>query len=115
MTWRRLAKGELSWETLRRRSRILEWPRPFSGGRVFLGAAPPIANPYPNIDPNIFPVRVSDAAGRTSGLYLHTSPELAMKKLLAAGSGKHFFLGKVFRDREGSPLHHPEFTMLEWY
>src|SRR3990172_2891737 len=115
MTWRRLAKGELSWETLRRRSRILEWTRAFFRERGFLEVDPPIANPYPNIDPNIFPVRVSDAAGRTSGLYLHASPELSMKKLLAAGSRNIFFLGKVFRDREGSPLHHPEFTMLEWY
>jgi len=115
MTWRRLARGELSWETFRGRSRILEWTRAFFRERGFLEVDPPVANPYPNIDPNIFPVRISDAAGRTSGLYLHTSPEPWMKKLLAAGSGNIFFLGKVFRDREGSPLHHPEFTMLEWY
>jgi lysyl-tRNA synthetase class 2 len=115
MTWRRLARGGISWETLRRRSRILEWTRAFFRERGFLEVDPPIAQPYPNIDPNVFPVRVSDAAGRISDRYLHTSPELSMKKLLAAGSGNIFFLGKVFRDREGSPLHHPEFTMLEWY
>lgn len=115
MTWGRLAKGELSWETLTRRSRVLESTRAFFRERGFLEVDPPIAQPYPNIDPNVFPVRVSDAAGKTSGLYLHTSPELSMKKLLAGGAGNIFYLGKVFRDREGSPVHHPEFTMLEWY
>jgi lysyl-tRNA synthetase class 2 len=115
MTWRRLAIGELSWETLRLRSRILEWTRRFFRERGFLEVDPPIAQPYPNIDPNVFPVAVSDASGRISDLYLHTSPELSMKKLLAAGSGNIFSLGKVFRDREGTPLHRPEFTMLEWY
>ena len=115
MTWNRRAKGELSWETLTRRSRVLESTRAFFRERGFLEVDPPIAQPYPNIDPNVFPVSVSDAAGRASRLYLHTSPELSMKKLLAGGAGNIFYLGKVFRDREGSPLHHPEFTMLEWY
>jgi lysyl-tRNA synthetase class 2 len=114
-TWRRLADGELSWEALRARARLLEGIRGFFRERGFLEVDPPIAQAYPNIDPNIFPVKVTDASGKAARLYLHTSPELAMKKLLAAGSGDIFFLGKVFRDREGSPLHSPEFTMLEWY
>lgn len=114
-TWRRLADGELSWEGLRERSRILGGIRAFFRGRGFLEVDPPFANPYPNIDPNIFPVTILDASGNAARHYLHTSPEPAMKKLLAAGSGNIFFLGKVFRDREGSPLHATEFTMLEWY
>ncbi len=53
--------------------------------------------------------------GERSRLYLHTSPEFACKKLLAAGEERIFTLARVFRNRERSPLHHPEFTMLEWY
>jgi lysyl-tRNA synthetase class 2 len=114
-TWRRLAEGELPWEALRARARILGEIRSFFRDRGFLEVDPPIAQTYPNIDPNIFPVTIAGASGKAARFYLHTSPEPAMKKLLAAGSGDIFFLGKVFRDREGSPLHSPEFTMLEWY
>ena len=53
--------------------------------------------------------------GQARPLYLHTSPEFALKKLLAAGEPRLFELARVWRNRERGPLHHPEFTLLEWY
>lgn len=60
----------------------------------------------------------SEAVGPDGGrrpVFLHTSPEFAMKKLLAAGETKLFEFARVFRNRERGPLHAREFTMLEWY
>jgi lysyl-tRNA synthetase class 2 len=53
--------------------------------------------------------------GRRTPLYLHTSPEFACKKLLAAGERRIFSFAQVFRNRERGPLHHPAFTLVEWY
>lgn len=74
----------------------------------------PILNRAPVADMNIVPVEVS-ATDVTPKLYLHTSPEYSMKRLLCSGSGDIYSLGKVFRAGEAGGRHNPEFTMLEWY
>jgi lysyl-tRNA synthetase class 2 len=62
-----------------------------------------------------FATTLVDDAGQGHPYYLHTSPEFAAKKLLAAGEPRLFDFARVFRNRERTALHHPEFTMLEWY
>lgn len=62
-----------------------------------------------------FATSLIDDAGLSHPYYLHTSPEFAAKKLLAAGEPRLFDFARVFRNRERTALHHPEFTMLEWY
>jgi elongation factor P--(R)-beta-lysine ligase len=62
-----------------------------------------------------FGTKLIGPGGEERQLYLHTSPEFACKKLLAAGEPRIFNFARVFRNRERGALHHPEFTMLEWY
>src|SRR3984885_1605081 len=71
----------------------------------------------PGNETHLHAPRTELIAGDGQGVtrYLRTSPEFAAKKLLAAGEAKIFEFARVFRDRERSDLHLPEFTMLEWY
>jgi lysyl-tRNA synthetase class 2 len=62
-----------------------------------------------------FATEAIGADGARAQLYLHTSPEFACKSLLAGGERRIFNLARVWRNRERGPLHHPEFTLLEWY
>jgi lysyl-tRNA synthetase class 2 len=62
-----------------------------------------------------FGTEIEHTGGGRSRLYLHTSPEFACKKLLAAGERRIYEFARVFRNRERGALHHPEFTLLEWY
>lgn len=62
-----------------------------------------------------FATEIVGLGGSAAAVYLHTSPEFACKKLLAAGETKIFDFARVYRNRERGPLHAPEFTMLEWY
>ena len=115
--WHKLRDGDLDWEIFRFRSLVLNTIRQFFVDRGYLEIESPLLTPYPTLDANIqsIPVSVKEQTQRIFPCFLHTSPEHAMKKLVAAGAKKLFFLGKVFRDQEITSLHNPEFTLLEWY
>ncbi|MBY0510105.1 MAG: EF-P lysine aminoacylase GenX [Rhodospirillaceae bacterium] len=84
----------------------------------FLEVETPALQVSPGIERHIrpFATTLRDPLNEgTTPRYLHTSPEFAMKKLLAGGMNKIMQLARVWRDGERGPLHHPEFTMLEWY
>ena len=100
------------------RSAILQAVRGFFAARGFVEVETPALQASPGIEPHLRPfatVLEDPLGGAPRGIYLHTSPEYAMKKLLAAGVPRLYQLARVFRNGERSALHHPEFTMLEWY
>jgi len=75
----------------------------------------PVLSAAAAVEPHIEPLRTRAAAAPGAPLYLRASPELAMKRLLAAGVGDCWQLARVFRDGERGSVHHPEFDLLEWY
>ncbi len=90
--------------------------RAFFDGQGFLEVDTPVAITSPAPEPHIEAPRVElDAGGRRLVRYLQTSPELPMKRLLAAGLERIYQIAPVFRDGDFTAAHRPEFRMLEWY
>jgi lysyl-tRNA synthetase class 2 len=102
---------------LRRRALVMQATRAFFLARGYMEVETPYAVPTPGEEVHLsaFATERISAAGERTKLWLHTSPEFAMKKLLAGGAGPIFQFARVWRNGEGSDLHAPEFTMLEWY
>lgn len=102
---------------LRQRNRIKAAARAYFEARDFTevecGAL--AVSPGNEAHLHAFQTQALTTAGEPRPLYLHTSPEFASKKLLAAGETRIFDFARVFRNRERGALHAPEFTMLEWY
>jgi lysyl-tRNA synthetase class 2 len=99
------------------RNRIEAALREYLTGADFIFVDPPGLQRSPGNETNLhaFATRLIGNDGEGEAMYLHTSPEFSMKKLIAAGERQIACLGHVWRNRERGPLHHPEFTMLEWY
>jgi lysyl-tRNA synthetase class 2 len=105
-------------EFLDLRWQILRLIREFFWSQNFIEVETPVLLRLPGQEPYLSPMKLSlhDETGKEYTGFLHTSPEYAMKKMLAAGYEKIFSLCKVFRDYESfGGTHNPEFTMIEWY
>jgi lysyl-tRNA synthetase class 2 len=105
-------------DALRRRAGIINRIREFFAERGVLEVDTPSLSHAAVSDPFLHPFAteyVPEGGGQAAMLYLHTSPEYPMKRLLAAGSGAIWQLCKVYRNGEIGRRHNPEFSMLEWY
>ncbi len=99
------------------RNRIQSRIREHFESRAFIEVDPATLQISPGNETHLhaFATQALTTDGHATELFLHTSPEFSCKKLLAAGEQRIFSFAHVYRNRERGPLHHPEFTMLEWY
>jgi lysyl-tRNA synthetase class 2 len=101
-------------QALRARAALLARAREFFAARAVLEVDTPLVVNAPVSDVHIASARVT-LEPPAGPLFLHTSPEYAMKRLLAAGSGDIYQICHVVRGNERGRLHNPEFTLIEWY
>src|ERR1700722_18069125 len=102
---------------LQRRARLTAAVRDFFAARAYSEVETPYAVRAPGEEVHLRPFATvrEHPDGTKEKLWLHTSPEFAMKRLMVAQAGPIFQFARVWRNREASALHSPEFTMLEWY
>lgn len=117
MPWFHPSRHEDKRGFLLARNRIIADVRRWFAEREFLEVDAPALQVSPGNEAHLhgFDTTLIHNDGSFSTRYLHTSPEFHCKKLLAAGEKQIFFLGHVFRNRERTDTHAPEFAMLEWY
>lgn len=115
--WWSPARHEGRRPLLHARARLMRSLRAHFDAQGFLEADPSALAISPGNEAHLhaFATVATGPDGTRRTLHLHTSPEFALKKLLAAGETRLYALGHVWRNRERGPLHHPEFAMFEWY
>lgn len=117
-TFQKLRENPELWRPYWVREAVIDAIRAYFKSHGFHEVSTPSLLPVPSTEPflEVFQTELRDDQGHTSQAFLPSSPEFALKKLLAAGSGSIFEITKSFRNGEGqSGRHNPEFTILEWY
>ncbi len=117
-TWLKLKKNPQLWSKFFTRQKIIQSIREFFYQKNFQELTTPILVPavIPESYLDFFTTYLYNRKGKKTKMYLITSPEASIKKLLVAGAGNCFEITKSFRNKEtGSRFHNPEFTILEWY
>lgn len=116
--WKRLKEDQTFKNKLLIRGKVIDGIRSFFKSNGFLEVETPLLVKHPGTEPylEVFETEIEVDGRKSQRAYLLTSPELQMKKLLAAGMGNIFQICKSFRNNEGiSSFHNHEFTILEWY
>lgn len=117
-TWQKLRNNPKLWQKFFQREKIIQSIRQFFHNEKFHEVETPLLLPHvvPESYLEVFETQLLNRQRKKKRMFLATSPEASLKKLLVAGIGNCFEITKSFRNTEtGSLLHNPEFTILEWY